>query len=155
MKKIITTNGHVAFVDNEDYVKFGHYRWNALVIPGSGKVYISRYLDGKITYLHREILQAHGSFVVDHINGNPLDNRRKNIRICSRQQNTWNSKLNRKNTSGYKGVSLHKPSGKWVAKIKVNMKRIHLGLHKEKLDAARAYDNAAKLYFGDFAVTNF
>jgi hypothetical protein len=96
------------------------------------------------------------NYVVDHINRNPLDNRRCNLRYATYQQNTINRKAQKNNKSGYRGVSLYKNRNycKWRARIKVNEKSIYIGYYKNKIDAAKAYNKAAKKYFGDFAVLN-
>ena len=88
---------------------------------------------------------------VDHINGNSLDNRKSNLRICTHKENVRNQKLSAANTSGYRGVSWNKASKKWEAYIKVNQKRIYLGKFVDILDAARAYAKKAKECFGEFA----
>ena len=91
---------------------------------------------------------------VDHINGDRLDNRRENLRIVTNWQNQMNRGMTINNSSGYKGVRLRR-SGKWEAQIRVNKKAIFLGRFYDKLDAAHAYDDAAKKYFGEFARLNF
>ena len=89
----------------------------------------------------------------DHINGNGLDNRRENLRICSAAENRRNHKMLSTNTSGYNGVS--KTSfGNWHTCISVKGKTIHLGTYKEIEKAALAYNMAAKEYFGEFANLN-
>jgi hypothetical protein len=108
--------------------------------------------------LHRLIMTCPPGMVIDHIDGNKLNNKRNNLRVCTRQQNTFNSKRNAKNNSGYKGVYLHKqPGGRslWRARIKINYKTIHLGLFEDPRDAGLAYDVAAIKYFGVFARPNF
>ena len=92
---------------------------------------------------------------IDHINGNSLDNRRENLRLATPMQNSQNMKKPRTNTSGYKGVSWSKARSKWLATINVNKKLIYLGLFVEIVDAAKAYDKAAKEHFGTYALTNF
>ena len=94
------------------------------------------------------------NLVIDHINGNGLDNRRANLRLATVAQNAWNSKK-RKSRSGYKGVCYDKAKRRWRAAIVHHGRRIHLGYFKEKLEAAKAYDTAAIKYFGQFAHTNF
>lgn len=103
--------------------------------------------------IHQIILMAKGK-VVDHINGNKLDNRSSNLRLCTTKENSRNRKKNSDNTSGYKGVTFHKPTKKWQSQLKYKGKTIYLGLFFNKEDAAKAYDKAAKLCFGKFANTN-
>ena len=92
--------------------------------------------------------------VIDHINRNGLDNRRANLRLATVAQNAWNSKK-RRSCSGYKGVCYDKAKRRWRAAIVHHGRRIHLGYFKDKIPAAKAYDDAAKKYFGQFARTNF
>lgn len=91
---------------------------------------------------------------VDHINRNRLDNRWDNLRDASRSQNIANVGLLSSNTSGFKGVSYNKLTGKWEAYIRAERRRFHLGLHLTPEEAAAAYDAAAIRFFGEFAMTN-
>ena len=103
--------------------------------------------------LHRFIMDARPGEIVDHINGNGLDNRKCNLRICSLQENNHNCKKPRHNTSGYKGVYWHKLCKKWGAQIRVNKKELHLGLFDTKEKAYDAYCEASKKYHGEFGRT--
>lgn len=109
---------------------------------------------GMYLYLHQLLLNPPEGMVVDHIDGNQLNNCRKNLRICSRTQNVRNSELSKNNTSGYKGVSFDKARQKWQAKITVCRKPIYLGRYDTVQEAADAYDEAALMYFGEYARTN-
>ena len=102
--------------------------------------------------LHRWIMEAPADCVVDHINGNILDNRKVNLQLCTQSQNIVKAKLRNTNTSGYRGVS---KNGKgWKAKLVVSGQDKNLGTFKTKEDAARAYNKAALEYFGSFAQLN-
>ena len=101
--------------------------------------------------IHRFILDCNKNDVVDHINGNTLDNRKQNLRICSQQQNTMNnSNIRSNNTSGYKGVTWDKSKNKWTAQITVNYKNIHLGRYDKIEDAIKERQKAEIKYFGEY-----
>ena len=88
---------------------------------------------------------------IDHINGVRSDNRICNLRVATRSQNMMNCGKKSNNASGFKGVSWHKLVGKWSAGITVAQKRTHLGVFKDKQEAAAAYAEAAKRLHGEFA----
>lgn len=113
-------------------------------------------IDGKHRYLHHMIVERMGIDClddIDHIDGNPVNNQRDNLRPASRSQNQANRGKPKNNTSGFKGVSWHR--NKWQASIRVNYKPIHLGYFDDPIEAARTYDRAALKYFGKFANLNF
>jgi hypothetical protein len=94
--------------------------------------------------------------LVDHRNNNSLDNRRANLRLATHAENCYNRpKIRTKTSSRYIGVYFEKSTGKWTAKIRVNGKRLWLGRFNSELEAALAYDAAARKYHGEFARTNF
>ena len=105
--------------------------------------------------LHRLLMDPPKGMVIDHINHNGLDNRRENLRICTRAENSRNRGKQKNNTSGYKGVCWYKRDKKWRAQIKKDSKKIHIGYFDIIEDAARAYDAKAKELFGEFAHLNF
>jgi hypothetical protein len=149
MSKIITlTKGKFAIVDDEDFEELSKYKWFIT------KVYASRHSDGRIVYMHREIMHTSEGMETDHINGDVLDNRRSNLRICTRKENARNIKRISSNTSGYKGVHWDKVNKKWRAQIQVDEKMKHIGRFESLLDAINAYDRAAIKFFGEFASTN-
>lgn len=107
----------------------------------------------KFTLLHRELLGITDSRVlVDHVNGNGLDNRRCNLRICTPSENLRNRGKTARNQTGFKGVTLHR--GKYRAQIKTSYKNRWLGDFDTALEAAAAYDKAATEFHGVFAKTN-
>ena len=108
----------------------------------------------KRTYLHRYITGATGGMQVDHINGDRLDNRSENLRVCLNEENSRNKGPNKKNKSGYKGVYFNKSTGKWIAQLTVNYKCRHLGTFETAEEAALAYNKAAKQFHGEFAFQN-
>lgn len=91
---------------------------------------------------------------VDHINGNTLDNRKENLRIVTHSQNTKNRTKSKNKTSKFKGVNFCKRSKKWRVRIKVEYKSINLGYYTNEIEAAIAYNKAAKKYFGKYAKPN-
>jgi len=103
--------------------------------------------------MHREILLVDGSQEIDHINGNSLDNRKANLRVCTHRQNTQNSGKREGCNSRFKGAYWNKNRGKWHARIGHRGKQIHLGYFES--EAAKAYDEKAKELFGVFAHPNF
>lgn len=149
MKEIKLTQGKVAIVDDEDYERINKHKW--CCIGG----YAGRNINGKHYYLHWEIIgKPKKGLEIDHTNKNKLDNRKSNLRICNRSQNNRNVFTNKSNKSGYKGVIWLKQNKKWMAQITFNYKRIYLGLFTNKLDAAKAYNDAARRYHKEFSSLN-
>lgn len=101
--------------------------------------------------IHRLITNCPDGMVIDHIDGNPANNCRNNLRICTTKQNTRNQSRRRDNTSGYKGVHWVPQNRKWRAMIKVEGIKIHLGLFPTPEEAHNAYCIAALKYHGEFA----
>jgi hypothetical protein len=162
MKAIPLTQGFVARVDDADYQCVTAFKWRALVDRRRNKVYAVRKTRGphssrKSLYMHREILGVTDPQVkVDHRNGDSLDNRRANLRKCVNGENVANSVKRRDGQSSkYKGVCWHKRDCKFQASIRVHGRTIHLGTFADEVQAAQAYDIAARTFFGDFAQCNF
>ena len=153
MKRIPLSQGKFAIVDDEDYQEMSKHQW---ILSNKGYAIRKKSWDGqrKTVGLHRELVQAPDGFEIDHINGDPLDNRKQNLRVCTRQDNCYNSGKRKDNTSGYKGVSWHVREKKWRAQIKQNKKRFYLGYYSVKEEAARAYDEAAQKLHGEYARPN-
>jgi hypothetical protein len=147
MKEIPLTQGKVALVDDDMLKELAKYKWHFAC------GYARRTVKGnhiKI-HMHRVIMNTPQGFDTDHINGNKLDNRKINLRICSRSENNKNVGKRKNNTSGYKGVYWDKNRNQWSSCIKVFSKTVQLGCFKEKEEAYKAYCEAAKKYHGEFS----
>lgn len=158
MKSLLLSRGQSAIVDDCDFDRVSTFKWYAKWDAKGRRYYAARnaWVGPKRTTikLHHTILDAPQGLVVDHINGDGLDNRRANLRSCSQLQNMANQGP-RKSLSGFKGVHFDKRSKKWSAAIGINGRRLHIGTFKNPEDAARAYDASALLHCGEFARLNF
>ena len=154
---LINIKGIDVLVDDDDVERVLAHGWCPHRSAQSGVYFCASItaISNKPVSLHRFImkLSPKDNKVVDHINGDTLDNRKENLRICTTKGNNRNSSTPRNNTSGYKGVT--KRGKLYMAYIKVNYKQIRLNSWSTIEDAARMYDIAALYYFGEFAKTNF
>lgn len=151
--KIPLTQGLFAYVDQEDYEYLIQWRWSAH--KEHNKYYAVRHkqVDGKkiVLRMHAVILKnSTPGLVVDHIDGDGLNNTKKNLRLCSPAENLRNRGKQINNTSGYKGVFLDKRRGKWYAQICVDRKKITSPNFLDKKDAVNAYNELAKKHHGVF-----
>ncbi len=138
-----------SLVDDEDFAKFSRLAWH---VSSNGYVVSSQPASNPRTvFLHRAILDAKPGQIVDHRDGDPLNNQKNNLRFCTHIQNCQNSRVPSNSTSGIKGVVWHKRSKKWVVRIRNCGKRIHVGSYVSKDNAAKAYMEAAKRLHGEFA----
>ena len=144
-------NWHEVFVDKEFSFLLIEHSWK--IRPHRNTKYVFYWRGKKRIYMHRIIMEVKAGQIVDHVNGNGLDNRKQNLRVCSSQQNSFNCRTNNK-SSGFKGVTWDKTRKIWAAKITHNYKTINLGRFKSKEEAARRYDLKAKELFGVFARPN-
>jgi hypothetical protein len=157
-RKIKLTQDKFAIVDPQDYEVLSQSKWCAA--KDYDTFYAIRYarIGNKRTTIkmHRVIMNAKSNDIVDHRNHEGLDNRKTNLRIATAAENNANSKrgMNR-GTSRYKGVCRDEKCGKWRAGISYQGQHIHLGMFDDEIEAAKAYDEAAKKYHGEFSVLNF
>lgn len=149
--KINGKRGGFALVDDEDFEKLNKWKWHKNI-----RGYVVGYVNRKKIFLHRFIVEVPKGLFIDHINHDPLDNRKENLRICTGRQNSYNQKPIRKNNkSGFKGVFWKENHKKWYAVIGIDNTKKYLGFFDDKVKAAKAYDNAAKKLHGKFASLNF
>jgi hypothetical protein len=151
--QIPLTKNKFALVDDDMFDELSKFNW-CYYTAGYAARGVKLNSKSKTIYMHRQIMKAKINEVVDHIDGNTLNNCRQNLRICRKIDNRRNMKTPITNTSGHKGVTWYKPSKKWKAQISVDNKCINLGHFSNKLDAAIKYNNAAEKYHGRFARLN-
>lgn len=154
MVEIKLKNAQSIFVDEEDeayLVAIGGW-----YVGGDGYAITDKVIDGKRTIIrmHRLITQVPSGVKVDHIDMNRLNNCRNNLRFATQAQNLMNRGAPKNNTSGYKGVSWHTQNRNWRASINLAGKFISLGSFSTKEDAAKAYNEGALKYHGEFARLN-
>jgi hypothetical protein len=156
--RIKLTQNQFALVDFDDFCRLIRFKWYAH--DNGSTFYAERpeYINGFLCRIrmHRVIMNAQKDIVIDHIDRNGLNNCKCNLRPATRTQNKWNSRRGfNTGTSKYKGVFMDRRRGKYRAVLSIDGKRKHLGYFNDELDAAKAYDTAAKLHRGQFAALNF
>jgi hypothetical protein len=157
-RRIYLGEGKWTIVDRCDYYTYGKYRW--ILWGDSYNFYAVRQKktgpkSTQKVYMHREIMNFPKGKLVDHRNGDTLHNRRSNLRLATHTQNMQNRRKRKNTASKYVGMWRDKRNGQWVGRITVNKKQIYLGRFDSETAAAKAYDRAAKKYFGEFARLNF
>lgn len=152
MKYIQLSQGKKAIVDDEDFEELNKWKWHF----NDGYACRWEYLDNKPKKIrmHRFLANTLPDFETDHINQNKLDNRKENLRNCTKAENRMNRTKYKTNTSGIKGVYFHKRDKIWTAQLGIAGKRIHLGYFEVKEKATEAYNNASLKYHGEFAHLN-
>ena len=158
MKRILLTQGKYTIVDDENYGWLMQWKWcvskkhrSWYAVRGTERGGIQK------TYqMHNFIMPPPKNKEIDHKNGDGLDNRKCNLRICTHAENIRNQRTRiTKGTSIFKGVCFEKQTGSWKAQIGFNKKSINLGRYKSEIEAARVYDSAAKNLYKQYAQTNF
>lgn len=157
MVELPLSRNMVTLIDDEDLELVGQYKWYAKDFSNGTYAARNEYRNGtkkapSTLLLHRVLMNARKGQYVDHISRDTLDNRRSNLRVCTNSQNMWNQKIRSTNKTGYRGVSV-RPNGRFAARIDANGPH-NLGIFMNKEDAAKAYNEAAIKYHGEFARLN-
>ena len=154
-------HGIFALIDSEDYERISKHRWSCIK-NGAGNPravkraeYIKEGRTTKTFYLHRELMNPPSEMCVDHIDGDPLNNQKNNLRVCSHSENAANIQRDPRSKSGFFGVYWHKGKEKWKACIMRDYKSIHIGYFITAEQAAIERDIVAVELFGEFATLNF
>lgn len=145
--KLITIKNEEILIDASDYNSIKNYYWSL-----NSQGYVISVINGKHKRLHLFLVNKPNNTDVDHINGNKLDNRRCNLRICSHKENSRNVKVSKNNKIGHLGISITK-YGRYRARIMVDGKEIRLGNYKNIEDAINARKEAELKYFGKYSPT--
>lgn len=150
------TDGTECKVSRQDYKELSKHSWCLKKNP-KRYAYRTEIVDGKRKriLMHRQIMNAESGYVVDHLNGDGLDNRRSNLRLCLHVENMRNTRKLTQKTTKYKGVSFVKARKRFRAVINTAGKQIHLGYFRKAQEAAKAYDEAARQLFGFDGVYNY
>jgi hypothetical protein len=150
-KKIKLTRGQEAIVDDQDFEWLNQWMWYC---NGDGYAARKPWSTKKLIFMHRLICNTPTGMITDHVDGNPLNNTRSNLRICTKSQNGMNRTKPSNNVSGYKGVCWNKKFNKWEVHAGARKNRRSGGYFENILDAALAYDRIAKEIWGEFAHPN-
>ena len=154
MKEIPLTQNKVALVDDADYHRVSHWKWFAHKEGNTFYAYST--VMGKKVPMQKLILNVGTEILIDHKNGDGLDNRKCNLRNCTAAQNMWNAKCANGKTSSFRGVSKrnYNKKDRWQAGIEVYGVRYYLGTFNTEIGAAQAYNEAAIKHYGEFARLN-
>lgn len=145
--KVKTFNKTTVFlIDDEDFTKVQSYSW---FIDSKGHVIARKKLADTGAHkirLHRLVMNVNSTSypLVDHINGNKLDNRKQNLRLCDYQTNAFNKHHQKTNTSGYRGVDFHKKTNTWRSRVCFKGARYCLGYFKTAKEAGESSEKKRK-----------
>lgn len=155
---LVTYRGELVTVDWGDYLVLRNFKWRS---HERGYIRTSIRIDhedGSYGYqvlsVHRLVMGARPGQLVDHIDGNPFNNCRSNLRIATSAQNVWNSRCRKNSKSKYKGLTWVAKRKNWRVRIRANGELIELGCFRDRDAAVKAYNEAAKKYHGEFAWLN-
>lgn len=157
--EIPLTKGYVALVDDEDYEELSQWKWQSQSGGERNTAYARRGIYNPYSrrmttvMMHRVIMGDPADYLIDHKDGNGLNNTRSNLRIATRAENQYNSRINKNNTTGFKGVTFHRNTGKYMAQVSVDGATRYLGLYNSAEAAHYAYCEAAKQLHSEFANT--
>lgn len=147
-----------ALVDDEEFEELSKYSWQVVKAPKATALFyaVRNNPNGKPfrIQMHNHIMKLEKGFIVDHLNGNGLDNRKANFRICTEKENCYN-KPSRGGSSIYKGVYYQKSVNKWASQLKKDYKTYKLGYYENEIEAALAYDKLAREFYGNTVRLNF
>ena len=151
MKEIkLVNNKGIVLVDDKDYETLSHHKW--YLLNSKNKKYAITSIDSLTKLMHRIIMKEPKDLQIDHIDGNGLNNKKENLRIVTSSQNNMNRSKFKNSISKFKGVQFE--NNKWRSRIRLNKKLYHLGMFENEIDAAKAYNKAAKKLFGEYAKLN-
>ncbi len=157
-RRIYLGEGKWVILDQQDYYRLRIFKW---IVYGNGtNLYAIRHQliepnKTKTVYMHREIMNPPPDLVVDHRNCDGLDNRKQNLRFATHAQNTRNRRKKKNGSSQFLGVYFNKEKSTWDSQLMHNGKKIWVGRFDNEIDAAKAYDETARKYHGEFARLNF
>jgi hypothetical protein len=157
-RRIPLTRGKYAIVDPDDYHSLAAHKWQLhqnRTVSYAVRTVRRPGQPNKLMPMHRQVMNAPPGMLVDHINHDGLDNRKANLRLATPSQNSRNQRKCKPTASRYKGLSWDRDGKKWRVRIRANGRYIPLGRFNDEIQAARAYDEAAKKYHGEFASLNF